>query len=83
MGWAYTAALLTTALDDLLGAVNDDRFYSTLDHLGEHKDALCSHLMQLLPPVVRSASNRNPQAQRGYSPTWSYACPKAPERSAM
>jgi len=40
----------TTALDDLLGvdtgAVNDDRLYRALDHLGEHKDSLCSHLMQ-------------------------------------
>ncbi len=70
VGWAHTAALLTTArfcaqrselgvaeqwhdttaLDDLLGvdtsAVNDDRLYRALDHLGEHTDALCSHLMQ-------------------------------------
>jgi hypothetical protein len=40
----------TTALDKLLGvdtvAVNDDRLYRALDHLGEHKDALCSHLIQ-------------------------------------
>lgn len=39
----------TTALDDLLGvdpaAVNDARLYRALDQLGEHKDALCAHLM--------------------------------------
>ena len=39
----------TTALDDLLGVdtalINDDRLYRGLDQLGQHKDALCSHLM--------------------------------------
>jgi len=75
----------TTALDDLLGedtsAVNDNRRYRALDHLGGHKDALCSHLMQryrqwfggrfefLLYDVTSTyfegKSERNPQAQRG------------------
>ena len=107
VGWAHTAALLTTprfcaqrselgvaehwydttALDDLLGvdtaAVSDDRLYRALDHLGEHKDALCSHLMAryrqwfgvrfefLLYDVTSTyfegESGRNPLAQRGYS----------------
>jgi len=39
----------TTALEDLLGVdtklVNDDRLYRALDQIGQHKDALCSHLM--------------------------------------
>ena len=39
----------STALDDLLGIdgsrVNDARLYRALDHVGKHKDALCSHLM--------------------------------------
>ena len=107
VGWAHTAALLTTArfcaqrselgvaehwydttaLDDLLGvdtgAVNDDRLYRALDHLGGHKDTLCSHLMEryrqwfgvrfefLLYDVTSTyfedQAERNPQAQRGYS----------------
>jgi len=77
----------TTALDDLLGvapaAVNDDRLYRALDRLGEHKDALCTHLMTryrewfgvrfefLLYDVTSTyfegEAERNPQAQRGYS----------------
>jgi hypothetical protein len=40
----------TTALDDLLevapAQVNDDRLYRALDQLGEHKEALCAHLME-------------------------------------
>jgi transposase len=76
-----------TALDDLLGLscgqVNDDRLYRGLDHLGQHKDALCAHLMQryrqwfgvrfefLLYDVTSTyfegQAERNPQAQRGYS----------------
>ena len=40
----------TTALDDLLGIdtalVNDARLYRALDQLGQHKDALCTHLME-------------------------------------
>jgi transposase len=77
----------TTALDDLLGVdtrlVNDDRLYRALDQLGEHKDALCAHLMTryrqwfgvnfefLLYDVTSTyfegEAQRNPQAQRGYS----------------
>ena len=77
----------TTALDDLLGvdtaAVNDTRLYRALDKLGEHKDALCAHLMEryrqwfgvrfefLLYDVTSTyfegEAERNPQAQRGYS----------------
>lgn len=77
----------TTALDDLLGidtaAVNDARLYRALDQLGEHKDALCAHLMAryrqwfgvrfefLLYDVTSTyfegQAERNPQAQRGYS----------------
>lgn len=77
----------TTALDDLLGVdtllVNDDRLYRGLDQLGEHKDALCSHLMAryrqwfgvrfefLLYDVTSTyfegQCEGNPQAQRGYS----------------
>jgi transposase len=77
----------TTALDDLLGVdtrlVNDDRLYRALDQLGEHKDALCAHLMTryrewfgvrfefLLYDVTSTyfegEAERNPQAQRGYS----------------
>jgi transposase len=77
----------TTALDDLLGidteAVNDARLYRALDKLGEHKDALCAHLMEryrqwfgvrfefLLYDVTSTyfegEAERNPQAQRGYS----------------
>lgn len=77
----------TTALDDLLGIdtglVNDDRLYRALDQLGEHKDALCAHLMTryrewfgvrfefLLYDVTSTyfegQAERNPQAQRGYS----------------
>lgn len=77
----------TTALDDLLGVdtrlVNDDRLYRALDQLGEHKDALCAHLMTryrewfgvrfefLLYDVTSTyfegEAQHNPQAQRGYS----------------
>jgi transposase len=77
----------TTALDDLLGVapdlVNDDRLYRALDHLGAHKDALCTHLMEryrqwfgvrfefLLYDVTSTffegQAEGNPQAQRGYS----------------
>jgi Transposase DDE domain len=77
----------TTALDDLLGvesgAINDDRLYRGLDQLGQHKDALCSHLMEryrewfgvrfefLLYDVTSTyfegEAAGNPQAQRGYS----------------
>ena len=77
----------TTALDELLGidttAVNDARLYRALDQLGQHKDALCSHLMDryrqwfgvrfefLLYDVTSTyfegEAERNPQAQRGYS----------------
>lgn len=77
----------TTALDDLLGVdtklVNDDRLYRALDQIGQHKDALCSHLMDryrqwfgvrfefLLYDVTSTyfegEAERNPQAQRGYS----------------
>ena len=77
----------TTALDDLLGVdnrlVNDDRLYRALDQLGEHKDALCAHLITryrewfgvrfefLLYDVTSTyfegEAERNPQAQRGYS----------------
>ena len=77
----------TTALDDLLGvdtaSVNDDRLYRGLDQLGQHKDALCAHLMEryrewfgvrfefLLYDVTSTyfegEAERNPQAQRGYS----------------
>jgi transposase len=77
----------TTALDDLLGVdsglVNDARLYRALDQLGEHKDALCAHLMAryrqwfgvrfefLLYDVTSTyfegQAERNPQAQRGYS----------------
>ena len=77
----------TTALDDLLGVdtklVNDDRLYRALDQLGDHKDALCAHLMTryrqwfgvrfefLLYDVTSTyfegQADRNPQAQRGYS----------------
>ena len=77
----------TTALDDLLGVdpalVNDDRLYRALDQLGQHKDALCAHLMEryrqwfgvrfefLLYDVTSTyfegAAEQNPQAQRGYS----------------
>ena len=75
----------TTALDDLLGidtaSVNDARLYRALDQLGEHKDALCAHLMEryrqwfgvrfefLLYDVTSTyfegQAERNPQAQRG------------------
>jgi len=77
----------TTALDDLLGVaperVNDDRLYRALDELGEHKDALCAHLMEryrqwfgvrfefLLYDVTSTFfeghAEGNEQAQRGYS----------------
>jgi len=77
----------TTALDDLLGVdtglVNDARLYRALDQLGQHKDALCTHLMQryrqwfgvrfefLLYDVTSTyfegQAEGNPQAQRGYS----------------
>ena len=77
----------TTALDELLGVdtalVNDARLYRALDQLGQHKDALCAHLMEryrqwfgvrfefLLYDVTSTffegAAERNPQAQRGYS----------------
>ena len=77
----------TTALDDLLGVdtalINDDRLYRGLDQLGQHKDALCSHLMTryrqwfgvrfefLLYDVTSTyfegQAEQNPQAQRGYS----------------
>ena len=77
----------TTALDDLLGvapeSVNDDRLYRALDQLGEHQDALCTHLMEryrqwfgvrfefLLYDVTSTyfegQAERNPQAKRGYS----------------
>ena len=77
----------TTALDELLGVapelVNDDRLYRALDQLGEHKDALCTHLMEryrqwfgvrfefLLYDVTSTffegQAERNAQAQRGYS----------------
>jgi transposase len=77
----------TTALDDLLGVaperVNDDRLYRGLDELGEHKDALCAHLMEryrqwfgvrfefLLYDVTSTffegQAENNEQAQRGYS----------------
>lgn len=77
----------TTALDDLLGVdsglVNDARLYRALDHLGAHKDRLCSHLMEryrqwfgvrfefLLYDVTSTyfegQAEGNPQAQRGYS----------------
>jgi hypothetical protein len=77
----------TTALDDLLGVdtalVNDDRLYRALDQVGEHKDALCAHLMEryrqwfgvrfefLLYDVTSTYfegdAEGNPQAQRGYS----------------
>jgi len=80
--WYYT-----TALDDLLGVdtklVNDDRLYRALDQIGQHKDALCSHLMDryrqwfgvrfefLLYDVTSTyfegEAERNPQVQRGYS----------------
>ena len=77
----------TTALDDLLGIdtslVNDDRLYRALDQLGQHKDALCTHLMAryrewfgvrfefLLYDVTSTffegQAETNQQAQRGYS----------------
>ncbi|OAM88946.1 hypothetical protein AW736_09300 [Termitidicoccus mucosus] len=77
----------TTALDDLLGidptAVNDARLYRALDQLGQHKDALCAHLMAryrqwfgvrfefLLYDVTSTyfegVAERNAQARRGYS----------------
>jgi transposase len=77
----------TTALDDLIGVdtklVNDDRLYRALDQIGQHKDALCAHLMDryrqwfgvrfefLLYDVTSTyfegEAERNPQAQRGYS----------------
>jgi Transposase DDE domain len=77
----------TTALDELLGidesVVNDARLYRALDKLGEHKEALCAHLMEryrqwfgvrfefLLYDVTSTffegAAESNAQAQRGYS----------------
>jgi hypothetical protein len=77
----------TTALDDLLGvapdSVNDDRLYRALDQLGQHQDALCTHLMGryrqwfgvrfkfLLYDVTSTdfegQAEGNPLAQRGYS----------------
>lgn len=77
----------TTALDELLGVdesvVNDARLYRALDKLGEHKEALCAHLMEryrqwfgvrfefLLYDVTSTffegAAEGNEQAQRGYS----------------
>ena len=77
----------TTALDDLLGVapelVNDDRLYRALDQLGEHKEALCTPLMEryrqwfgvrcefLLYDVTSTffegQAAHNDQAQRGYS----------------
>lgn len=77
----------TTALDELLGVdesvINDARLYRALDKLGEHKEALCSHLMEryrqwfgvrfefLLYDVtstfLEGAAEGNEQAQRGYS----------------
>ncbi|HRP03584.1 MAG TPA: IS1634 family transposase, partial [Opitutaceae bacterium] len=63
--------------------VNDSRLYRALDQLGEHKDALCAHLMAryrqwfgvrfefLLYDVTSTyfegQAEGNPQAQRGYS----------------
>jgi transposase len=39
-----------TALEDITGIeagrVNDDRLYRALDHVGQHKDRLCEHLME-------------------------------------
>jgi len=84
----------TTALDDLLGVapqrVNDDRLYRALDELGEHKDALCAHLMEryrqwfgvrfefLLYDVTSTffegQAEGNEQAQRGYSSDQRSAC---------
>lgn len=77
----------TTALDDLLGVdsalVNDARLYRALDHIGAHKDRLCTHLLEryrqwfgvrfefLLYDVTSTyfegQAAGNPQAQRGYS----------------
>ena len=77
----------TTALDDLLGIdtalVNDARLYRAPAQLGQHKDALCAHLLEryrqwfgvrfefLLYDVTSTffegAAERNRQAQRGYS----------------
>ena len=77
----------TTALDELLGiderAVNDARLYRALDKLAEHKEALCSHLMEryrqwfgvrlefLLYDVTSTffegEAADNPQARHGYS----------------
>ncbi len=77
----------TTALDELLGiderAVNDARLYRALDRLAEHKEALCSHLMEryrqwfgmrlefLLYDVTSTffegEAADNPQARHGYS----------------
>jgi transposase len=77
----------STALDDLLGIapsqINDTRLYRALDHLAQHKHALCAHLMEryrdwfgtrfefLLHDVTSTyfegACKRNEQAQRGYS----------------
>jgi len=77
----------TTALDELLGIdtnlINDARLYRALDQLGQHKDALCAHLMEryrqwfgvrfefLLYDVTSTffegQAETNPQAQRGYS----------------
>jgi len=77
----------TTALDELLGVdtalVNETRLYRALDQLGQHKDALCTHLIDryrqwfgvrfefLLYDVTSTyfegQADGNPQAQRGYS----------------
>jgi len=77
----------STALDELLGVdtalVNEARLYRALDHLSEHKEALCAHLMEryrqwfgvrfefLLYDVTSTyfegAAEDNEQAQRGYS----------------
>ena len=75
------------ALEDLLGVpwekVNDTRLYRGLDVLKQHKDALCSHLIEkyrdmfgvnfefLLYDVTSTyfegKAERNSKAQRGYS----------------
>jgi transposase len=77
----------STALDDLLGIdgsrINDARLYRTLDCVGKHKDALCSHLMaryrdwfgvrlefllyEVTSTFFEGACEANEQAQRGYS----------------
>lgn len=58
----------TTALDDLLGVdpavVNDSRLYRALDQLGEHKDALCAHLMARYRPIFWCVSSPWPCGAR-------------------